>query len=107
MAVAKGKNSSAKAEPKVKSQDKQRTLATGGASEDPMSQGPARLYGDGDDNPEMEKPPTPPKSNVARAPRTPKPPPKAAPAGEANAKPREAVVKGNKTPAVRTTKPKA
>lgn len=119
MAVAKGSKNQPESKGKSKAEKDSAPKATsgGGAGKNPMTQGPARLYGDGDPEQELP-PPAPPKGRVVRDARpSPKPPRKVesdeeagggeAGSGEADVKPREAVAKGNKTPAVRTTKPKA
>lgn len=105
MAEEKGKKSAAA--PKAKPQARQ--PGVGGVGSNPTTTGPARLYGDAGPEPPSASP-APPKGHSKRGERpSPKPAPKsgAAPSGEADVKPRESVAKGSKTPAVRTTKPKA
>ena len=114
MAAAKGSKN--QPDSKEKAETRKSTAPTassgGGAGKQPMTQGPARLYGDGDPE-QAPPPPAPPKERAVRGERpSPKPAPRAkknedTDDGEADVKPREAVAKGNKTPAVRTTKPKA
>ena len=105
MPDTKGRKSTAT--PKATPQAKQT-----GAGDKSAVTGPARLYGDEVPTPPSRSPAPapPPAGGVKRGARpSPKPDarPGANPAGEADVKPREHVAKGNKTPAVRTTKPKA
>jgi len=109
MPEAKGKKSAAP--PKSTSPANQ--PSAGDAGKKTAVTGPARLYGDEVPTPPSQSPAPPPAGGVKRGRRpSPKPPkvpsatPDAAPSGEADVKPREHVAKGNKTPAVRTTKPK-
>ena len=106
MPETKGRKSSAtpNATPQAKQPD------AGGKGDKSAVTGPARLYGDEVPTPPSRSPAPPPAGGVKRGARpSPKPATKPSenPSGEADVKPREHVAKGNKTPAVRTTKPKA
>ena len=106
--MAEEKSGKKSAAPKAKPQA--RESGVGGAGMTPTTTGPARLYGDDVPTPPSAAPLPPPKRGEKRGERpSPKPAGQfgAKSGGEAEVKPRESVAKGNKTPAVRTTKPKA
>jgi hypothetical protein len=109
MPEAKGKKSTAT--PNTRTKAKQTSAsAIGSTGIQSTVTGPARLYGD-DVPPPPEQLVAPPSAGGVKRGARPSPKPTAKPAasagGEADVKPREHVAKGNKTPAVRTTKPKA